>query len=168
MQPKGTVKVSLSLKCYDKDGKLTSDLSDSYDQTGAQWAQAFQEAILALAVTMKDTSATNRSIVAGSAGSSPKIAFGTGTTASSFSDYSIQTQVASGSPVNATANALSGNTFTVTATWTNNTGGTVSVSELALYVTIATFTFCLTHDVFTGQNVSNGGQASATLTFTFT
>jgi hypothetical protein len=121
------------------------------------------------AAAMLDTGGTARTVAAGSAGTVPQIAFGIGVTAAAFADNKIQTTAGAASDIIAAiVNALSGNTFTVTATWTNTTAGVIAITELAMYITIATFVFALTHDVFAGQNVSPSGTAAATLTFTFT
>jgi len=166
---RGGLSVQLDLRLVDPAGNVLSELHRDNDPTTLQCAQLFQGALLAVAFSsaVKDTGGTSRSVSAGSAGTSPEIAFGTGTTPAAFTDYVIQTNAGTGSPASATVNAISSNTFTVTALWTNGTGSTVTVSELALYITVATYTFCITHDVFTGQSVANGVSASATLTFTW-
>lgn len=167
------IRVRLDLVVTNPDGG-THTVTKEYDMTLLQLAQFIQTGLMGVStgLSFKDTTGTAHSQTAQVLAGTPTIAFGTGVTAATFADYVIQTQVASGSPVAATVTAISSNTFTVTATWTNGTGLTVSVSELAMYVTTtagmsAEATFALTHDVFTGQAVSNGGTAAATLTFTF-
>jgi hypothetical protein len=169
--PSRGISVKLDLILRDQDGKVTGEYHCEHDMTLKQLAQAIQEAIMASTVsgTMLDTGGVARTVAAGSAGTAPAIHFGIGVTAAAFADNKIQTTAgaATDAPA-ATITALSANTFTVTATWTNSTAGTIAISELAMEVTIATFIFAITHDVFAGQNVSASGTAAATLTFTFT
>jgi hypothetical protein len=172
-RPKLSVKVDLV--CKDADGNVTSAYTNERDQTLLQLAQFTQAALMGVTtgLSFKDTSGTSHTQTAAVLAGTPTIAFGTGTTASTFSDYTIQTAAGGTNPVTATVNAISSNTFTVTATWSNTTGSTVAISELAMYVTTtqgmsSESTFALTHDVFSGQSVLNGGSALATLTFTWT
>ena len=166
----GGLRVSARLDVLDGRGRLVSSVWRPYDMTLKQCAQIFQLNVAGIAgpLTVTDTSNTGRSVSAGSSITATQIAFGTGTTPAAFTDYTIQTQVASGSPVTATVNGLSSNTFTITASWSNSTGSSVTVSELACYLTIGGHTFAITHDVFTGQAVANGQSGLATLTFTWT
>jgi hypothetical protein len=170
--PSRGISVKLDLILRDQDGNVTGEYHCEHDMTLKQLAQGIQEALMAVTLgagAMLDTGGVTRTVAAGSAGTLPTIHFGIGTTAAAFADNKIQT-TAGAAPdiITAVVNALSANTFTVTATWTNTTAGTIAISELAMEVTIATFIFAITHDVFTGQNVSASGTAAATLTFTFT
>ena len=168
-RPKVVVKAEIVVR--DAAGRITDTIVRERDMTLIQFAQMVQEAGMALAVTMKDTAGTAVAVAAGSAGTAPQIAFGTGTVAATWSDYAIETLAGGTNPVAAAINAISAGgtsgTFTVTATWSNTTAGNVTIGELAMYVTIAANTYAYTHDVFTGTVVSVGGSAAATLTFTF-
>ncbi|HTT74267.1 MAG TPA: hypothetical protein VMG99_09045 [Thermoplasmata archaeon] len=171
----GGFRVKLELVCRDAEGHVTGSWSNEYDQTLLQFAQFVQASFMGVSsgLSFKDTSGTSHTQTGQILAGTPQIAFGTGTTASTFTDYTIQTAAGGTNPVTATVTSISSNTFTVTATWTNSTAGSVSISELAMYVTTTQgmgteSTFALTHDVFTGQNVSVNGTAAATLTFTFT
>ena len=168
------VRVKQELRIYsgpDATGELVWSGHREMDMTLQQFAQMVQEAGMALAVTMTDTAGTAVAVAAGSAGTAPQIAFGSGTTAAAWSDHVIEVLATGTNPVSAVINAVSAGstsgTFTVTATWSNASGGNITISELAMYITIAANTYAYTHDVFTGQVVSNGGSAAATLTFTF-
>lgn len=173
--PRGRMRVSLDLDCRDKDGNLTSHFHKD-DITVLQLAQSIQAGLGALTgQTLKATDATTQTVNAAITMGTPKIHFGIGATAAAFTDFTIQTTAgaATDAPA-ATINAISSNTFTITATWTNSTAGSISISELAweaVLITGVTTTgksYILTHDQFTGQPVSAGGTAAATLTFTFT
>lgn len=131
-----------------------------------------QNNMLATAESIKDTGNTSRSLSANSACSAPTIVAGTGTTAAAVTDVSLQTQQggSSGSQA-ATINAYSGagtsGSYTVTATITNTSGGTVAYAEVGLTIVSATFTFLIAHDVFSALSVSNNGTLAVTYTFTF-
>jgi hypothetical protein len=173
----GRIGVRLDLVVRDGEGNITSTFSKDSDMTLLQSAQFFIVSQMGVTgLSFKDTSATAHSQTAQVLAGTPTIEFGTGSTAATWSDYVIQTAAGGTNPVTATVSAITANstngTFTVTATWTNTTGSTVTISELALYVTTtagmsSNSTFALTHDVFTGQAVSATGTAAATLTFTF-
>jgi hypothetical protein len=171
----GMLKVKLSVTVLsgpDGTGDVLADFNKE-DITLLQLAQALQSGLLGVSsLSVKNTAGTLNTTTAAITAATPQIAFGTGTIAASFTDYSIETLAGGTNPVSATVGAISGNTFTVAATWNNTTGTVVNISELALYATttagFATVeTLALTHDVFAAQAVSANGSAAATLTFTF-
>lgn len=169
------LEVKLELVCYDAEGKETSRLCKDADMTLLQIAQFIQAGLMGVStgLSFKDIAGTSHSQTAQVLAGTPTIEFGTGVTAATFTDFQIQTAAGGTNPVTATVTTISSNTFTVTGTWTNSTGSNVTISELAMYVTTTAGmgtngTFALTHDVFSGQTVSNGGTAAATLTWTFT
>lgn len=176
----GGIHVCLALEVYEGangTGRLLSKLVKENDITLFQLSQFFQSSYLAVnASSIKEVGGTTQAVTGAITANTPAIQFGTGTTAAAYADFAIQTvvsQTGGATPIAASSSAATSgaNTWTVTATWNNNTGGSVTVSELALYVTstagvAANKTYCLTHDVFTGTAVSNGGSAAATLTFT--
>jgi hypothetical protein len=183
--PPGCVRVSLTLETYsgpNKTGKLLSKIFLPFDITVFQLTQFLQASYLATdASSIKEVGGTTQAVTGAITGTSATagtcgIQFGTGTTAAAYADYAIQTavsQTGGSTPIAASSSAASSgaNTWTITATWNNNTGGSVTVSELAWYCQtsagVATNkVYCLTHDEFTGTAVSNGGSAAATLTFT--
>jgi len=174
----GRVKVSARIEFRDKDGNLERVYENPDDPFVLQAAQFFQAALLGISTGLTFTDITNSThaqtaeVLAGTV----EVAFGIGTTPEAFTDYAIETTAGASSDVIAASvtSIVSGSTsgtFTVTATWTNTTVGTIAISELCLYVTTTAgmgtnATFALTHDVFTGQNVSPSGTAAATLTVT--
>jgi hypothetical protein len=169
------MRITLDLDVYEPDGTFKTHFHKE-DITVLQLAQAIQSSYMALfTATLKATDATTQVIASAVTMNAPKIHFGIGATAAAFADFAIQTTAgaATDAPA-ATINAISANTFTVTATWTNSTAGTISISELALEcvltagVTTTGKSYILTHDQFAGQAVSASGTAAATLTFTFT
>jgi hypothetical protein len=166
------VKIRLQLTVTNPDGsRLYYDNPD--DITLLQLAQMTQSGFMALTgQTIKETGGTTQSITGAMTSNTPSLEFGTGGTAASFTDYAIQTAAGGTNPVTATVTAITSNTFTVTGTWNNTTGISVTISEVAMYATSLTGvssnkTYALTHDQFTGVVVSNGGTAAATLTFTW-
>jgi|SRR5208283_4623129 len=174
----GRVTAQLEIVCRDKDGKITSRFEKPMDMTLLQSAQFFVANQLNVSgLSFKDTSGTAHAQTAQPLSGTPQIAFGTGGSAATWSDNAIQTSAGGATnPVTAVVSAItpsgSSGTFTVTATWTNSTAGTITVTELALYVTTtagmaSNSTFALTHDTFTGQAVSPSGTAAATLTYTW-
>lgn len=174
----GRVHVKLELLLRDAKGKVCGGGILEYDLTVLQSAQFFVSNQLGVAsgLSFKDTSGTSHAQTAQVLSGTPQIEFGTGSTSATWSDFAIQTAAGGTNPVTGTVSAITpggtSGTFTVTGTWTNSTGSSVTISELALYVTTtagmaSNSTFALTHDVFSGQAVPNGGQASATLTYTW-
>jgi len=167
--------VTLDLVIRDERGVETGRLHRPADITLLQLAQFTQAALMGVVsgLSFKDTAGTSHAQTAAVTAGTPQIAFGIGSTAAAFTDFKIQTTAgASSDVIAATVTAIASNTFTVTATWTNTTAGTISISELAMYVTTtagmaSNSTFALSHDVFTGQGVSANGTAAATLTFTW-
>ena len=174
---RGEIHVKLAFEVYsrpNRQGKLLSRGFKEYDLTVFQLTQFIQASYLAVnASSIKEIGGTTQAVTGAITANTPQIEFGTGTTAAAYTDYAIQTGAGGTNPDTASSSAATSgaNTWTVTATWNNTTGITVSISELALYVTTTAgvttnHTYCLTHDEFTGQSVSNGGSAAATLTFT--
>jgi hypothetical protein len=173
----GRIRVSLRMEFRDRDGKLERVYEDPDDPFVLQLAQALQSGLLAVSsLSVKNTSGTSNTTNAAITSGTVQIAFGTGVTAEAFTDYAVQTAAGGTNPVSATVssitNGATSGTFTVTATWNNTTGITVTISELSLYVgTVTGFasnpqTLAYSHDVFTGQAVGAGGTAAATLTVT--
>lgn len=172
----GGVKVRLELMVRDRDGEPCLYFRDEDDTTLLQLAQSIQAGLMALTgQSMKDTSAAAHTLTGAVTAGTPQITFGTGVTAATFNDYVIQTAAYGTPTVTATVGAVStaAGTFTVTGTYTNSSASSVTISEIAMYVTTITgmaaeSVFAYTHDEFTGTVVSSGGTAAATLTFTFT
>jgi hypothetical protein len=172
------VSAHLNLVCRDADGKVTSTFDKECDMTLLQSAQFFVVSQLNVSgLSFKDTSGASHAQTAQVLAGTPAIAFGTNGTAATWSDYVIGTSAGGATnPVGASVTAIvaggASGTFTVTATWNNTTAGTVTITELALYITTtagmaSNSTFAITHDVFTGQAVSASGTAAATLTYTW-
>ena len=174
---RGNIWVRIEFAVYSKPNRGGKLLSRGYKEADitvfqlSQFMQASWLAVFAASITATDGSsqAINSAITA----NTPKIEFGTGSGSAAYTDTAIFTAAGGTNPVTASSTAASSgaNTWTVTATWNNTTGSSVTITELALYVTstagvTTNKTYCLTHDTFTGQVVSNGGSAAATLTFT--
>jgi hypothetical protein len=160
---------SLRVEARDKDGKLIG-VHCKDDLTTKQLAQLIMLGVLASNQTIKDTSnTTHNETTSATTGSSPAINAGTGSTAAAFTDYNLQSQSASTSGTEAaTVGSISSNTFTVTATITNGSGSTITYAEVGIQVTVNSHVYLITHDVFSGLAVSNGGTLAVTYTFTFT
>jgi hypothetical protein len=158
----------LRVEAKDEFGNLTAVREGPSNMTLKQFAQFVQANILNSAQTVTDTSNTARSVSANSASTAINIVAGTSTTAATFTDFKLGTQQggSSGSQA-ATVNAISGQSFTVTATITNTSGGSVNYAEVGIQNTAATFTFQLCHDVFTAVTVSNNGTLAVTYTISF-
>ena len=176
--PRGNVHVKLEIVVRDAKGNITGGGVLENDITLLQSAQFFVSAQLGVAsgLSFKDTATTSHVQTAQVLAGSQQISFGTGATSASWSDFAIQTAAGGTNPVSSTVSAIATQTFTgsftVSATWSNTTGATVSIGELALYCVTTqgaavNFTAALTHDVFVAQAVSNGGTAAATLTYTW-
>jgi hypothetical protein len=171
--------IHLTLVCRDAEGNITGTLEDDFDPCTLQTTQFYIASQLGVAsgFSFLDTSNSSHAQTAQTLSGTPQIAFGTGTIGvNPYSAHAINTLAGGVNPVTATASAITAGsasgTFTVTATWSNTTGLTVTISELGLYVTTtagmaSNSTFMLTYDTFAGQAVSAGGTAAATLTFTF-
>lgn len=136
------------------------------------FAQFSQANLLATAESILDTGNTSRSISANTSTGTVRIVAGTGSTAAAVTDYALQTPTSGASGyVAATINAYSGSgtsgAFTVTGTITNTSGSTITYSEVGVTIVASTYTFLLTHDVFTGLAVSNNGTLATTYTLTY-
>ncbi len=169
----GLVHICARVEARDPYGVLTGVYKNEYDLGTKQFAQLVQTNILDTAQTITNTSGTGESIAVNSASTSPTILAGTGTTAAAVTDYALQTPTSGSSgSIAATINAYSGSgtsgNFTVTGTITNTSGSTITYSEVGIEVTVSTYTFLITHDVFTGLSVSNNGTLAVTYTITFT
>ena len=169
---KPRVRAKLQLVAKDKDGNITGTYCNDDDLFTKQFAQITQLNILDTAESVTDITNTARSLTVNSASTAPTIVAGTGTTAAAVTDYVLQTPTAGSSgSASATINAYSGSgtsgNYTVTATITNSSGSTITYSEVGIEVTISTYTFLITHDVFTGLAVSNSGTLAVTYTLTF-
>ena len=164
-------KIKLEIVARDANGVETGHYVNLNDLATKQFAQIIQNNILDTAESVLDTSNTARALSVNSASTAPTIVAGTGTTAAAVTDYALTTPTSGSSgSVAATINAYSGSgtsgSFTVTGTITNTSGNTINYSEVGLEVTIATYTFLITHDVFTAQGVSNNGTLAITYTIT--
>jgi hypothetical protein len=173
MRPGSRMRICVKAVARDINGLITGVYDNPYDIGVKALAQFLQSNIFDTAETITDVTNTGRSISANSASTAIYINAGTGTTAAAFTDYKLTTTSSTynsnGSYSQAgTVNAISSNTFTITATITNNSGSTIAYSEVGLSNTAATYQFLLSHDVFTALNVSNNGTLAVTYTLTFT
>ena len=169
---KPIMKTSVSVVARDKDGNIIGNYYKEDDLETKQFAQIVQNNIFDTAESVTDITNTARSLTVNSASTAPTIVAGTGTTAAAVTDYVLQTPVSGSSgSIAATINAYSGSgtsgSFTITGTITNTSGATINYSEVGLEVTISTYVFLITHDVFTALGVSNSGTLAITYTLTF-
>ena len=160
--------VYLKVEAFDEHGYRTAVREGPSNMTLKQFAQFVQANILNTAETITDTGGTGRSISANTSSATINIVAGTNTTAATFTDNKLGSQSAgsSGSQA-ATVNAISGQSFTVTATITNSSGLSINYAEVGIQNTAATFVFQLCHDVFTAVTVSNNGTLAVTYTISF-
>lgn len=166
---KGGIYWKIELVAKDENGNETGRYINDYDLGTKQFAQFVQNNILDTAESVTDTGGTSRSLSANSATSSVNIVAGIGTSAANFTDHALTTPTAGSSgTIAGTVNAISSNTFTVTGTITNTSGSTINYAEVGITVVSATYTFLLTHDVFSALGVSNNGTLAITYTATFT
>lgn len=160
----------------DANGCITGVYDNPFDLGTVALANLMQTNIFDTAESITDVTDTARSIAVNSASTVLYINAGTGTTAAAFTDYKLTTtssSYGSTSPNTSyqeagTVNAISSNTFTVTGTITNTSGATITYSEVGMSVTVSTYQFLISHDVFTGLSVSNNGTLAVTYTLTFT
>jgi hypothetical protein len=185
------IRCELEIVVRDAEGNVVETRRKPDDLFTVAFLNLFAAAVGNVAVATYDVTHTSRVI----GGSLPQIvfcgpvglqegmeiAFGTGTTPAAFTDYAIETSAGGTNPVviaTPTSPVSSSNSFTYAATWTNSTGSSVTVSEVATYwISTAAgspyiygsneWTFCITHDTFTGVAVPNSGTATATYTWTF-
>jgi hypothetical protein len=124
----------------------------------------------------KDTSAGLHTVSANTATTSVHLGGGAGLTAVTFIDFNIETENTGGSdsPIVATVNntitdgGVSG-TFTITGTFTNNSGGNETWGNIGITITNAVGTFLVAHDRTNGAVgylVSPLGTVAVTYTIT--
>jgi hypothetical protein len=118
----------------------------------AQAAQFFQLNVLGSNETIKDTGGTGRALTAPTTLSGLALIAGTGSSAATVLDYSLQTAVAGSSgtctpSVGAYSGSGTSGSFSVTGTITNSSGSTIDYQEFGLTVSDGTHTYLLTHDV---------------------
>ena len=146
-------------------------------------AQLMQVNILALSgQSITNVSNSSQAISVADVPSAPFIVAGLTGTAATFADYALGDGTSntnyhanSSYAQAATVNAIASNTFTVTATITNSSGGNLLYKEIGLAVTVthtaSPYYFLLCHDQVnsgSGYTVSNSGTLSVTYTGTFT
>lgn len=168
----GGVKLKLHLEAKDEQGNITGVYDNPNDLATNQFAGFINTNLLDTGETIKDTAGTGNAISANSAATSPTIVAGTGTTAAAVTDYALQTPVSGSSgSVGATVGAPSGSgtsgTITITGTITNSSGSNITYSEVGIEITVGGNTYLISHDVFTGLTVSNGGTLAVTYTLTY-
>lgn len=143
-----------------------------------QWAQFTQMYLLAntssvvTATSVKNTANSGQTIAATNATSAVNIVAGTTGTAAAFADVALGAKSAttSGSTA-ATMTTISSNTYTLTATITNGTAGTIAYNEVGVEVTANSQAYLFCHDApLTGGpfNVSVTGTLAITYTHTWT
>lgn len=173
-----SLSLCLKLTVRDAEGNITAEYENPYDLATKALAQQIQNNILDTAESIVDVTNTARALSANDAATAPYIVAGTTSTAAAFTDYALgdgttntDYKTNGNYAQSATINAISSNTFTVTATITNASGSSITYREIGLANTIATYQFLLAHDIpngSTGYTVSNNGTLQVTYTATFT
>jgi hypothetical protein len=119
---------------------------------------------------------TTPGVTAGSSNANYGVVVGTGTAANTTGTFALQTQIAQGtgagqlnhSSVSVSTYTITSPTtqFTVSRTFTNNSGGSITINEVGIYyIDNATQYFCLLRDVLgTPVTVLNGNTTTATYT----
>lgn len=170
------VRVSWDLVVRDAHGKITDRFHKDHDPNLLQGLQFYIAAILGVAngLSFNDTSNTAHVQTGQVLAGTVAIAFGLGSTTPTFSDFAVTTLAGGVNPVAATVSAIAvggtSGSFTVTAKWSNTTGATQLIAEVAIYVTTTQgmaveSTFAITHDLVGPGQVSPNGTATATATF---
>ena len=157
--------------------------NNDFDNSSKALAQLMQVNILALSgQSITNVSNASQAISVADVPSAPYVVAGLTGTAPAFTDYALGDGVSntnyhsnSSYAQAGTVNAISSNTFTVTATITNASGGNLLYKEIGLAITVthsaSPYYFLLAHDQVnagTGYTVSNGGTLTVTYTATFT
>lgn len=177
------VETTLRWDKIDKDGKV---LIHGEEKEANSYVIAFLDDMARQmgqqTLSIKDTGNSSRSIgpsvyvqaCTGSAGiTAYGLVFGTGSAVVALTDYALQALIAHGtgsgqlSYGSTTANAptTSGTTrrFTVVRSVTNNSGGTITVNEVGIYVLSSSFYFCSDRTLST-QAIANGESWALTYT----
>lgn len=119
--------------------------------------------------TVLDVTNAARTIAANTATGTINICAGTTGTAAAFADHALGAQSASTSGLtSATVNALSGNAYTITATITNTSGGSINYNEVGIQVTAGGNAFLTAHDAPLSGGPYSVSSPTGTLTVTYT
>jgi hypothetical protein len=138
-------------------------------------ANIFDTATAGSGVQMTDTSNATHVVSANTATGTIDLGAGSGTTAPTFIDYNIQTQLASTSGLiaatvsNVITNNTTNGTFTITGTFTNSTGSNATYGNIGILVTAGGNVYLVAHDQTngaTGYVVSPLGTVAVTYTVT--
>jgi hypothetical protein len=183
------IHIHLHLEARDEEGRVLATRDDPMDESlvalmGLMFGIHVSAGNASTAIdtlNVDDITGTSRTgqLYSQAASSNPlQVAFGTSSTAVTFTDHVIGAAAGGTNPVVPTATVISSNTFVVTANWTNTTGSTVSIHEVGLYWTQGSTsgrpwqpgseTYMLTHDVFAAVSIPNNATCYAVITFTFT
>jgi hypothetical protein len=181
MKPKIQVYYRISVR-DDKTGKIVKKgrLRKSKSFVIA-FLQIMSSEMMADTPSIKDTGGTNRVVTAGQSlatnGAINSVAagtiVGTGTTAPTNTDNKIGTLIVPGSgsgqlnygaQSDVAAQVVGANVdYTQTRTFQNLSGATITITEIAMYGTYSTFTFCIIRDLATQAVLNN---QTATVTYT--
>jgi len=176
------IKTFINIKDYDKDGKLFNEEEHEchsfviafIDLLNVQFTQASE--------SIKDTGNTSRTISAyaanfavdaAAADATKGIVVGTGTNAVAMTDYALQTLIAHGNGANqlsygamtfdpTSTTSGSDRYFQIYRTFTNNSGGNITITEVGLYAVMYVYKGMLERTLLT-HTINNG--ASATFTY---
>ncbi len=139
-----------------KTGKVEKRWIDNYNGGTVQLSNLIAANIFGAAQTSvcKDTGGTaTRTVAANSATSAWQIVAGTGGTTAAVTDYVLGTQVANQQGIQTpTVSAVNTSTdvFTLTANMAAPSSGTTVYKEVGIYVTAATYVFCVARDYNSG------------------
>lgn len=150
--------------------KLTGIRTGPTNLATAVFAKFIQAAIMGQTTSITDTTSNSRSVtktVDGGVNTRTGHA-GTGGTAATIADVSMQTSTENTTSVTINATTGSGASGSFTTTYTVTATANRSYTEVGLVMTTTTtgWLFLITRDTFSSLSVSNGGTLAVTYTFT--
>lgn len=151
---KGACHLKVNVAVVDKvTGQRSQEFEDDVHGGTVQLSQLLCANILGATQTtvVKDTGNTARTVSANSATSIIQMVAGTAGTTAAVTDYALTTQSSSTQGAQtATVSAVNTTTdvFTVTANMAAPGSGTIVYKEVGIYLTCATFVFCIARDYY--------------------
>ena len=175
-----------TLEVKDKTGKTVSKVIKPCKSFVLQFLQILEVQIYTTAVTMKDTSGTDRGVpvtlesfdckTSGGVGqTTTSILVGTGTTPVDNLDFSMESLIAHGVGVGelsygdtskVTSAEVGANVdFQLIRTFSNTSGGTINVTEVGIVARGGSYYMLILHEIVTSTPVANGQTLTITITF---
>jgi len=174
MSKSGTMSISMRAEAKDSEGKLIGVHEHPLDDMAIRaFAWGIQLNLLKTNETMTDVTGTANAETANTSISAVNLHAGSGVSVPSFTDYQIQsplTNTGTTAYVTPATNAISGSAFTVTGTFTNTSGGTLTYGNVGIEITLNSHTYLLTHDQInsgSGFIISVNGTVGITYTIAF-